>query len=82
MMDIEDQIAKIIKDEYAADGYEDEGHSTAAAHDIMVIVNAEIRRLQAIQAECHRVLNEAGVPGNHLEGRGLPDRIRAAIAGK
>jgi len=34
-MDLEDRIAKIIKDEYAGTGFEDEGRSTAAAHDII-----------------------------------------------
>lgn len=34
-MDLEDRIAEIIKRTYARDGYEDEGRSTVAAHDIM-----------------------------------------------
>lgn len=44
-MDLEDQIAKIIKDEYAGDGYEDEGRSTAAAHNIILLLKerADVR---------------------------------------
>jgi hypothetical protein len=36
---IEDKIAKIIKDAYAGTGFEDEGRSTEAAHDIMAHVS-------------------------------------------
>ena len=42
----------------------------------------EIERLKKIQAECHRILNTAGVPGNRGEGDGLPDRIRRALEGR
>jgi hypothetical protein len=34
-MDIEDNIAKIIKDIYAPTGFEDEGRSMEAAHNII-----------------------------------------------
>jgi hypothetical protein len=37
-MKIEDRIAEIIKDEYAFEGYEDEGRSGAAAHDIVLFL--------------------------------------------
>ena len=39
---LEDKIAKIIKDAYAGTGFEDEGRSTEAAHDIMAHISHDI----------------------------------------
>lgn len=41
---LEDKICQIIRAEYQADGYEDEGRSDAAAHHIMAILPLEALR--------------------------------------
>ncbi len=49
-MDLEDKIAKIIKDEYASTGFEDEGRATAAAHEIILLIRemeAKVREIKA-----------------------------------
>lgn len=79
MMDIEDQIAKIIKDEYAYTGFVDQGHSTAAAHDIMAIVGGEIERLKTTQTWLAKRLRDAV---NTCYGGVTHDEIDATLAGK
>lgn len=50
MNDLEDRIAKIIKDEYETftGGHADGGHADVAAHEIMALVNAENSELMQL----------------------------------
>jgi hypothetical protein len=47
-MDLEDKIAAIIKETYASTEFEDEGRSTAAAHEIILLL-AQIMGLRDLE---------------------------------